>query len=52
MKDHRRTWADPAAYDAQARKLCAMFRDNFQTYVAHVGAEVREAAPLVAAAPA
>ena len=28
----RRTWADPAAYDAQARKLARMFRENFEQY--------------------
>ena len=28
----RRTWADPAAYDAQARKLAQMFRENFEQY--------------------
>ena len=27
--DPRGTWPDPAAYDAQARKLAAMFRENF-----------------------
>ncbi len=26
----RRTWADPAAYDAQARKLAAMFRQELR----------------------
>jgi phosphoenolpyruvate carboxykinase (ATP) len=28
----RTTWPDPAAYDAQARKLAAMFRENFETF--------------------
>ncbi len=28
----RATWPDPAAYDAQARKLAAMFRENFETF--------------------
>jgi phosphoenolpyruvate carboxykinase (ATP) len=28
----RSTWPDPAAYDAQARKLAAMFRENFETF--------------------
>jgi phosphoenolpyruvate carboxykinase (ATP) len=27
--DPRGTWPDPAAYDAQAQKLAAMFRENF-----------------------
>jgi phosphoenolpyruvate carboxykinase (ATP) len=28
----RSTWPDPSAYDAQARKLAAMFRENFETF--------------------
>ncbi|MGH7604391.1 MAG: phosphoenolpyruvate carboxykinase (ATP) [Gemmatimonadaceae bacterium] len=28
----RATWTDPAAYDAQARKLATMFRDNFEKF--------------------
>jgi phosphoenolpyruvate carboxykinase (ATP) len=28
----RATWPDPTAYDAQARKLAAMFRENFETF--------------------
>ena len=28
----RATWPDPAAYDAQAGKLAAMFRENFETF--------------------
>jgi phosphoenolpyruvate carboxykinase (ATP) len=30
--DQRGTWPDPSAYDAQARKLAAMFRDNFAKF--------------------
>jgi phosphoenolpyruvate carboxykinase (ATP) len=44
----RGTWADPAAYDAQAARLVAMFADNFAKYDAHVGADVRAAAVRVA----
>jgi phosphoenolpyruvate carboxykinase (ATP) len=46
----RETWADKAAYDAQARKLVSMFRDNFKKFEAHVGRDVLEAAPVLAQA--
>jgi phosphoenolpyruvate carboxykinase (ATP) len=46
----RETWADKAAYDAQAKKLVAMFRENFTKFEAHVGRDVLEAAPLLAEA--
>ena len=41
----RDTWHDAAAYDAQARKLADMFRQNFKRYEAEVPAEVRQAGP-------
>ncbi len=41
----RRSWTDPAAYDAQAKKLAAMFEKNFQQYAAGVSADVRAAGP-------
>ncbi|SFH69052.1 phosphoenolpyruvate carboxykinase [Albimonas pacifica] len=41
----RDTWADKAAYDAQAEKLVKMFADNFAQYDPFVGDEVRAAAP-------
>jgi phosphoenolpyruvate carboxykinase (ATP) len=41
----RATWSDPAAYDAQARRLAAMFRENFARYEDQVGDDVRSAAP-------
>ena len=44
LLDPRRTWADPAAYDAQAAKLADMFVKNFAQFEAQVGAEVVEAA--------
>jgi phosphoenolpyruvate carboxykinase (ATP) len=28
----KKTWKDPAAYDAQARKLAEMFRKNFEKF--------------------
>jgi phosphoenolpyruvate carboxykinase (ATP) len=46
----RDTWADKAAYDAQARKLVSMFRDNFRKFEAHVGQDVLQAAPELAEA--
>ena len=30
--DPRGTWPDPEAYDAQARRLAAMFRENFEKF--------------------
>jgi len=46
----RDTWSDGSAYDVQARKLVAMFRDNFRKFEAHVGADVLQAAPRLAEA--
>ena len=43
----RDTWSDPTAYDATARKLAALFVENFKKYEAGVNAEVRSASPLV-----
>jgi phosphoenolpyruvate carboxykinase (ATP) len=43
--DPRRTWPDGTAYDAQARRLAAMFQDNFRGFEADVSAEVRAAGP-------
>ena len=43
----RVTWADPAAYDAQATQLAEMFRDNFRTFEPTVTAAVRAAGPNV-----
>ncbi len=41
----RGTWADPAAYDAQAARLAAMFRENFAAFADSVGEEVKAAGP-------
>ena len=41
----RDTWTDQAAYDAQARKLAGMFRENFEKYASEVAPSVRAAGP-------
>jgi len=46
----RQTWADQAAYDAQAARLAGMFRENFRKFEAHVGPDVLAAAPALAEA--
>jgi phosphoenolpyruvate carboxykinase (ATP) len=43
--DPRSTWADPVAYDRQARRLVAMFIENFSKFDKHVDHAVRGAAP-------
>jgi phosphoenolpyruvate carboxykinase (ATP) len=43
----RETWNNPAAYDAQARRLAAMFIQNFQQFVGSVSADVAAAGPTV-----
>jgi len=45
--DPRETWADKAAYDAQATRLAGMFVDNFAKFAAYVEEEVLGAAPLL-----
>ena len=45
--DPRSTWADKAAYDAQAKRLVGMFIQNFGKFEDHVDATVRSAAPSV-----
>lgn len=42
----RLTWADGAAYDAQARKLAAMFTENFEAFARQAPIDVRAAGPL------
>ena len=37
----RNTWANGAAYDAQAAKLARMFADNFKTFEAGVAPDGR-----------
>ncbi len=41
----RNTWSDKAAYDAQAKKLAAMFRDNFRQFAELVTPDVIAAGP-------
>ena len=41
----RGTWADPSAYDATARTLATLFRENFRNYEANVRPDVRDAGP-------
>jgi phosphoenolpyruvate carboxykinase (ATP) len=41
----RGTWADGDAYDAQARRLAAMFRENFERFAGRVSREVAAAGP-------
>jgi phosphoenolpyruvate carboxykinase (ATP) len=43
--DARGTWADAAAYDAQAAKLAGMFRANIEKFGGAVSAEVKAAGP-------
>ncbi len=44
LLDPRQTWADRAAYDAQAAKLVEMFSNNFAQYVPYIDADVKAAA--------
>jgi len=44
LLDPRSTWADAAAYDAQARTLVEMFAENFAQYEPFVGDDVKAVA--------
>jgi phosphoenolpyruvate carboxykinase (ATP) len=44
LLDPRGTWADPAAYDRQAKKLVEMFAENFAQYVPYIDDDVKAAA--------
>jgi phosphoenolpyruvate carboxykinase (ATP) len=41
----RETWADKSSYDATARKLAGLFRDNFRQYADKVSGDVKDAGP-------
>jgi phosphoenolpyruvate carboxykinase (ATP) len=41
----RDTWSDPAAYDAQAKKLAEMFKKNFEKFGSNVAPAIAEAGP-------
>jgi phosphoenolpyruvate carboxykinase (ATP) len=43
----RLTWSNPTEYDAQARKLAALFRDNFAAFAPAAPEAVRQAGPMV-----
>ena len=43
----RNTWPDGVAYDAAARRIAAMFHENFAKYADGVSAGVRSAGPTV-----
>ncbi|MGH7443536.1 MAG: phosphoenolpyruvate carboxykinase (ATP) [Longimicrobiales bacterium] len=42
----RDTWPDSDAYDRQAQKLAAMFRENFEKHVDNVSEAVKRAGPV------
>jgi phosphoenolpyruvate carboxykinase (ATP) len=41
----RETWADPAAYDQQAHKLVALFKENFAQYQGQMSQDIGAAGP-------
>jgi phosphoenolpyruvate carboxykinase (ATP) len=45
--DPKKTWSDPAAYDAKANKLAGLFIGNFRTYESGVSDEVVKAGPTL-----
>jgi len=47
LLDPRTTWDDPARYDAQARQLAGMFRENFRSFEADVSDDVKISGPAI-----
>jgi phosphoenolpyruvate carboxykinase (ATP) len=45
MLQPERTWSDATAYCQAAKKLAALFQDNFAKYADHASDEIRSAAP-------
>ena len=45
LLDPVRTWADPAAYEQQAKSLADMFADNFRRFGDTVSDDIRSAGP-------
>jgi phosphoenolpyruvate carboxykinase (ATP) len=43
----RTAWKDAAAYDATARRLAGLFRENFKKYAGNVSTEVAAAGPKI-----
>jgi len=42
----RDSWSDPAAYDAQAAKLAAMFHENFKNFSGELPEAINAAGPV------
>lgn len=45
--DPKNTWADKAAYDAQAKKLAQLFHENFKPYSSELPKEIANSGPIL-----